>query len=52
MNGQEQETRKTERHIPEDRRRHIVVLLARMIHQRLTASCPDSTEGASRKRRE
>jgi hypothetical protein len=52
MNGQEQETRETERHIPEDRRRHIVVVLARMIHQRLTASRPDSTEGAPRKRRE
>jgi hypothetical protein len=52
MNGHDQETRGSERHIPKERQQHIMMLLARMIHQQVAASHPDSTEGAARKRRE
>ena len=49
MNGQYQETRGPGRQIPEERKQHIMVLLARMIHQRLTASRTNNPEGAARK---
>lgn len=52
MNGHCQESRGPERTIPEERKHHIMTLLARMIYQRLTASRSAQTEGAARKERE
>ena len=48
MNGQYQETPGSRKHIPEERKHHIMVLLARMIHQRLTAA-GNSKERTTRK---
>jgi hypothetical protein len=52
MNGQYQEGRRPERQIPEERKQHIMTLLARMVHQRLTVSRSTRTEGATRPERE
>ena len=52
MNGQWQEIRSLGKTLPEDRKQHVMVLLTRMIHQRLTASRLKSTEGAARKKPE
>lgn len=49
MNGQYQEIRGPERQIPEERKQYIIVLLVRMIHQRLTASSAATKESATRK---
>ncbi len=49
MNGHYQETRGPGRQIPEDRKQHIIVLLARMIHQRLATSSAENTESTARK---
>lgn len=49
MNGPCQEMRGPERQILEERKQRIIVLLARMVHQRLIASRPDSREGEARK---
>jgi hypothetical protein len=52
MNGHCQESREPGRPIPEERKQHIMVLLTRMVHQRLTANRSGRTEGAARKERE
>jgi hypothetical protein len=49
MNGPYQEIRGPGRQIPEDRKQHIIVLLVRMIHQRLSASGIENTESPARK---
>lgn len=49
MNGQCQEMRGSGKTIPEECKQHILVLLARLVHQRLTASRPEKLEGAVRK---
>ncbi len=49
MNEQYQEIREPERRIPVERKQHIIVLLARMIHQRLAASSGKNKESATRK---
>ena len=49
MNGHCQEIQGPGRPIPEERKQHIMTLLARMVHQRLTASRSARTEGTARK---
>ena len=49
MSGQYQEIQEPERPIPEERKRHVIVLLARMIHQRLAASGEEHKESTARK---
>ncbi len=49
MNGQYQEIWGPGRQLPEEREHHIIVLLARMIHQRLAASDEEHKERAARK---
>lgn len=48
MNGQYQETLEPRKAIPEERKHHIMVLLARIIQQRLTVPS-DSKENATGK---
>ncbi len=48
MNGQYQETPEPRKAIPEERKHHIMLLLARMIQQRLTATS-NSKENATGK---
>ena len=52
MTGHCQEIRGPGRPIPEERKQHILVLLARMVHQWLTASRSARTESAARTERE
>ena len=52
MNGHCQESRGSKRTIPEERKHHIMMLLARMVHQRLTTSRSTRMEGAARTERE
>lgn len=52
MNGHCQESRGPGRSIPEERKQHIMTLLGRMVHQRLTASRSTRTESAARTERE
>ncbi len=49
MNGQYQEIRGPWRQLSEERKQHMIVLLARMIHQRLAASGEEHKESAARK---
>lgn len=52
MNGQCQEIRSLGTMLPEERKHHIMALLTRMIHQRLTTSHLKTTEDASKKEHE
>lgn len=52
MNGPCQEIQDSGKHIPEERKHHIMMLLARIVHQRLTASRPERMEGVAKKEHE
>lgn len=49
MNGHYQEILGAGGQIPEDRKQHILVLLTRIIYQRLIMSHPDNTESTAEK---